>query len=121
MKQLQAAHVAVAPSITSTEQIEKAAMFAETSNNTEDRKTLRIPLPIILQHLIDNVVPYCSSSHKELLEGVRSFYKSLITKEVAEEPYTDFLPVLQPPGLKNDGNLCFSNSQLQCLSLNPAF
>jgi hypothetical protein len=78
------------------EQNEKVATFAETSKNKEGRKTLRIPLPVIKQHLIDNVVLYCSSSYEELLEGLCSFYNSFITKEVAEEPYTDFLPILQP-------------------------
>ncbi len=39
-------------------------------------------------------------------EGVVQFYKSLITKEVAEKQYTNFLSVLHPPVLKNDYNLC---------------
>jgi hypothetical protein len=57
-------------------------MFAEKSNNKEDRKTLLIPLPDNKLHLMDNLVPYCSSSYEELLEGLCSKYKSLIMKEV---------------------------------------
>ncbi len=113
--------VAVAPSPTGTEQPEKAVIFTEKSNNKEDRKMLCIPPQVIEKHLIDNVVPYCPLNHEELLKGFHSFCKSLIMKEVAEEHYSDFLQILQPPWLKNDGNLCHLNSQLQCLLLNPAF
>ncbi len=59
---------------------------------------LCIPPQVIEKHLIDNVVPSCPFSHKELLEGLCSFYKSLVTKEVAEEHYTDFLPIYNHQG-----------------------
>jgi ubiquitin C-terminal hydrolase len=112
---------AIVLSTAGTGQTETTITSLDKLNTEEDRKMLCIPLQVIKQHLIDNMVPYCDWNSMQLMDGVQNFYWSVLSKENVEENCSDFIQLLQPPGMKNDGNLCSLNNWLQCFSLNAAF
>lgn len=103
-----------------------------SNKNDEFRKVLWIPSQVIQKHLDQAVVPYCQSSNQssaeQLMKSLKLFYRSLVPEEAIQSQGDDNMTtdsdaflISLPPGVLNLGATCYLNSQLQCLSLNPAF
>lgn len=102
------------------------------SEEFEFRKVQWVPYQTVKKHLEQVIIPYCQqsniSSTEQFVAAIEIFHKSLLPEQAiprkdADVTNADCQTVLitLPPGIKNLGATCYLNSQLQCLSLNPAF